>query len=455
MGKNYKRPELAMPEAFYTDFSTDTSSNLSEISWKDYFSDTVLLALIDSGLHNNYDLLIAEQRVIQANALLMQSRGALIPSFSGGGAVGIADPGDNSLQGKNINAANATGNNIPIPIENYQLDLSMSWEIDFWGRLRRLKESAKAQVAQTEMAQRALETVLVANIASLYYELLSLDIKLEVINKNIALQEEAFRVVKLQKEGGRANEVGVKQIEAQLLNTKGLKPAVLQQMVVTENALNYLLGRYPQEIHRGDSLMQQELPETAFTGIPSELLQRRPDILVAEYSLMAANANVGAAKAAFYPTISLSATGFMNSFDAGEFFSLPASLGYSVAGGLVAPIFQGNAIRAQYKSTEAEREQALFQYQQSIITSFNEVINSLVAVNQLEEQKSLKVLEVDALLKAAHFSNELFKSGYANYLEVITAQNNALVAELDLADIQKEQLISLVELYRSLGGGWE
>ncbi|MEH0154913.1 efflux transporter outer membrane subunit [Limibacter armeniacum] len=457
MGKNYSRPDLNLPQVYSDSASTDTAS-IVDIDWRNYFSDPNLIALIDTGLNNNFDLLTASQRVAESMAFFKQSQGALAPSFSGFASAAAQDPGENSLIGRNLAAANAVADaegssSIDIPIEDYQLGIDMSWELDIWGRLRRMKEAAKSRLLQTEAGQRAVQTALVAQIANLYYELLSLDTQLDIVNKNIALQREAYDVSKLLKDGGRANEVGVKQLEAQLLNTMSLKPAIERQIVITENALNLVLGRFPQPIRRADNIMEEPLPESIQTGVPSYLLARRPDIVEAEYGLVAANADVGAAQAAFYPALTLSGSGFLNSFDASSFFSAE-SFAYTVGAGLTAPIFQANTIRSNFNATKARRAQALFSYQQSVVNGFQEVSNALVSVSKQGEVKALKIQEVDALNQAATLSNELFRSGYATYLEVITAQFSVLQAELDLADTQKQLLQSTVDLYRALGGGW-
>jgi outer membrane protein TolC len=320
--------------------------------------------------------------------------------------------------------------------------------------LKNQKKAAAARLLATEKGRQFVITSVVAAVASLYYELLALDNELNIVRKNVLLQEEALEVVKVQKEGGRATELAVQQFSAQLLNTKAIEFAIKQDMVEVENQLNELLGRYPQSIERDTSMMKQQLPAVIQTGSPAQLLVRRPDIVQAEMELMAVKADVAAARAAFLPSLNLTPYIGFNSFKAGLLFD-PGSIAAGVAAGLTAPLINRRMLKGELNITNAANKESLYNYQKVLLGSYREVVTSLANIQNTSESFKLKNKEVQELTNAVATAKDLYLAGYANYLEIITAQKGVLEAELQLVQNKKQLLQAHIELYRSLGGGWE
>jgi len=441
-------PALApMPTAFEAE---GDSVSIGDIAWQDFFSDSVLVALIDTGISRNLDRLSAVQRIEIARANYDIRRGALLPSLDGRYRLRSGNIRNNVLRGT-ING----DDNVDAQTAQWFVGLQSTWEADLWGKLRSKREASYARFLATEQGVHLLNTSIVAEIARLYYELLGLDYELNAIRRNIALQEVGQEVIQIQKIGGRATELAVQQFQAQLLRTRSLDYERRQRLVEVENQLNLLLGRYPQSIERGDSLAAQQLPEFVDAGVPSDLLRRRPDVQQAELTLVAARADVDAAKAAFLP--SLTFTPYMG-FQAGTFpslFTTPESLVVGLLNGITAPIFQQNRLKAEYSQMVAQNLQSFYDYQQAILTGYQEVLTSLQRVENFRQAYELRQQEADVLLAAVSTSNDLFAAGYATYLEVITAQERVLEAELGMINTRKEIFLALTTLYQSLGGGWQ
>ncbi len=437
-----------MPSAF--EGSTDSVS-IGDISWQDFFSDPYLVALIDTGINHNLDLKSAVQRIEIARTEYDIRQGALLPSLDARFRARSGEALRNNVLRGTING----DQNGDAQRENYFLGFQSTWEADLWGKLRSRREAAYARFLATEKGKHLVTTALVAEIARLYYELLGLDYELETIRKNIALQEVGQEVIQIQKLGGRATELAVQQFQAQLLGTRSLQYERQQRIVEVENQLNLLLGRYPQPIERGDSILNQRLPEFVEAGIPSNLIRRRPDIQQAELVLTAARADVDAAKAAFLPSLTLTPyLGFQTqSFP--SLFTTPESLILGMLGGVTAPIFQQRQLKADYSRMVAQNFQAFYNYQQSILTGYQEVLTSLQRVENFKQAYELREQEAQVLLNAVSTSNDLFAAGYATYLEVITAQERVLEAELNMINTRKEIFLALTSLYQALGGGWQ
>jgi multidrug efflux system outer membrane protein len=451
-----KLPATAQAPATFAG-RTDTTS-IGSLPWKEFFGDPYLVNLIDTALMNNPDLHMAIQRVEFSRANVHQRRGELLPTARVAATAGVEKYGDYTMNGvgnydtnlsENINA----DHRIPNPTPDYFLGLRSAWEIDIWGKLRNRKKAAYARFLASEKGKQLVETALVAQVANFYYQLLAVDSELGSIRENIKLQETALELVKIQKIAGRVTELAVIQFSAQLLNTKAMEARVQQNMVEIENQLNLLLGRYPQPIARGKSLLNQELPEEVETGIPADMLRLRPDIQQAELELIAAKADVNAARAAFYPSLTISPYMGFNAFKASLLFN-PGSLAYGVLGGLAGPILNRTAIKSEYGKSSASNLEAYYAYQKTVLTGYQEVLTNMRSIESLEKVSDLKEQEVEALRQAVATSNDLFLAGYASYLEVVTAQKSVLEAELDLTNTRKEQFLSLIDLYRSLGGGW-
>jgi multidrug efflux system outer membrane protein len=433
-----------LPETYIggTDTLTDGS-----IQWRDFFADTVLVDLIETALANNLDLRTAIERIEMARAEYRIRSGALLPN------VNITATSDMSTLNDNLVPEGNRDNTRASLDEEHFLGLQASWEVDLWGRLRNEKRAAYARFLASEKGKHLLTTAIVAEVARLYYELLAVDNELEVVRKNIEFQTIALEIINIQKMGGRATELAVQQASAQLLNTRALEKEKEQRIVELETEINLLLGRYPQPIPRPRNISDLVLPPTMHEGLPASLLLNRPDIQQAELELAAAKANVQAARAAFFPTLRIFPYAGLNSLDAATLLS-PESLATGVLAGLSAPLFNQNRIRANFSRSVAERQAAFYNYQKAIIAGYGEVVNNMRAIDNLEEVYDLKEEEVATLLDAVSTSNVLFTSGYASYLEVITAQKSVLEAELQLANVKKNIFHSVVGLYRALGGGW-
>ncbi|HEX8037796.1 MAG TPA: efflux transporter outer membrane subunit [Chryseosolibacter sp.] len=433
-----------MPDTYIG--NTD-SATVASIRWQDFFTDPHLVALIDTALKNNLDLRAAIQRVEMARANFIVSKGALFPSLRGVASADLGSVGNNMVN----NPSDQQLNNLR---EEYFLGLQSSWEADVWGKLKNEKKAAYSRFLASEKGKHLVTTALVAEIARLYYELLSVDNELEVVRKNINFQKIALDIIQIQKMGGRATELAVQQFTAQLLSTQALEKEKQQRTIELETQLNLLLGRYPQPVPRGNDISEQPLPPTIEAGIPSALILNRPDIQQAELALMAAEADVQAARAAFLPSVTLSPYVGLNALRSSLLFQAPESLAAGLLGSLSAPIFNKNRIRAGFNYSVAARAEAYYHYQKTIITGYGEVVNNIRSIGNLQEIYKLKEQQVDALQKAVSTSNVLFTSGYASYLEVITAQKSVLEAELELAHVKKGIFHSVIALYRALGGGW-
>ncbi|GAB2543491.1 TolC family protein [Spirosoma aerophilum] len=448
--------KLSVPTTFA---GASDSVGIASRNWRSFFDDPNLVRLIDTAMVGNLDLRIATQRIEMARASFEYSRGFLAPQVNAVASAGVDRYGRTTMNGvgnfdTNL-SENIRGNQvIPNPTPDFFLGARSSWEVDIWGKLRNRRKAAYVRFLASEKGRHAVLTALVAEIARYYYSLLALDGEQEIIQKNIALQQNALTLVRVQKQAGRVTELAVQQFTAQLLNTRSRLSRNRQQIIETENQLNRLLGRFPQPIVRGKSLQDRTLPGQVLTGVPAQMLARRPDIRQAELELQAANINVEAVRAEFLPSLNLSAYVGLNSFRAASLFD-PASIAAGILGGLAGPVINRRFIKANYRQSEAQSREAFYQYQQTVLTGFSEVLTSLRGVENYRNVVELQEQEVDVLENAVSTSNDLFSGGYASYLEVITAQRSVLEAELALISTKQAQFLSLTDLYRALGGGWE
>lgn len=458
ISKPVPMPEIHSQPSRFSD--GDTSSSIGMISWRKFFEDQYLVALIDEALRNNPDLLAAFEQTNLARANLSLANGVLVPTLDAVATAGAEKFGDYTMNGVGNFDTNLSPNidknqQIPThPTPDYFLGLRSSWEIDIWGKLKNQKKSAASRLLASEKGRQFLSTNLVADVAASYFELLALDNELLIIRKNIQLQETAVELVKVQKEGGRATELAVQQFEAQLLHTKALSDFTLQQINILENHLNNIAGRYPQAVVRDTNILKKTLPLSLKTGLPTAMLIRRPDIQEAEFELQAAKTDVLAARAAFFPSLSLNPYIGMNAFKLDLLFN-PGSFAWGFVAGLMAPIYNQNRIRAGYAMANSNNKIAIYNYQKRLLSSYGEVNTILKGIDYNKEALRFKQDEVDALSAAVSTANDLYVTGYATYLEVITAQKGVLDAELQLTGIKKQLFQSVVDLYHALGGGWE
>ncbi len=451
-------PEASpLPESFLP--SRDSSRNSAELPWKEFFDDPYLVFYIEKGIANNLDLRMAIQRIQMAHASVRVAKGAFFPTLSASAAVGQRKFGEYTMDGIGNFDTNFSTNlppekRVPEHLPDYWLGVQSVWEIDLWGKLRNQKKSAVARFLATEKARHLIVTSLVAEIARNYYELIALDNELQIIQQNIQLQQTAVDLINAQKAAGRATELAVKQFTAQLLNTRSREAIIRQMIVYDENQINLLLGRFPQIVERGRPILDHRLPGEIHAGIPSQLLTRRPDIAQAELRLEAAKCDVKAARAAFLPSLAITSSLGVQSFRPEQLFNSPGSMAYSVFGGLTAPVFQRNMLKADYQRASAAQIELFYDYQKLVINGFQETVTGLQRIENLQTASSFKQQEVTTLQEAVATSNDLYVAGLASYLEVILAQKNVLEAELELAETRKEQFFSVIDLYRALGGGW-
>ena len=443
VGPNYHRPAVETPAAFR--FEPLDARDTANTRWWEQFGDPVLDDLIREALAGNKSVQIAAANIEQAAGVLQQTRAQLFPQ--------VTYTGEAARQ--RLSEATATGPLPPTianPQNSFQLFGGASWEIDLWGRIRRLSESARANALASVEARRGVVLLLVASVGTTYVQLRSLDAQLEVARQSLASYGEALRLFELQFQHGQVSQLNVAQARSQYETAAAAIPPIEEQIVATENALSVLLGRNPGPIARGRSVLDLALPNVP-AGLPSELLTRRPDILQAEQNLIAANAQIGAARALYFPTISLTGTLGVESANLSKLFTGPAKI-WSYAGSITGPIFTAGAVAGQVHQAEAGQQAALLAYQSAIQNAFADVENALVTRGKAPEQLAAQERLVTALRQYAYFARLQFDAGYAPYLTVLNAQQQLFPAELNLAQLRASVLQAAISVYRAIGGGW-
>ncbi|KAB7528518.1 efflux transporter outer membrane subunit [Flagellimonas olearia] len=443
VAKNYSRPEVGTENLYRTDNLPQDSISMADVSWKNLFNDGQLKSYIEQGLENNIDIRIALQNIVAAEAYVKQGKAGYYPTLSGTASFTRTKNSRNSQFGSFFTSA----------LEQYELSGSLSWEADVWGKIRSNKRAAGASYLQSVAAHQAVKTNLVASIASTYYQLMALDKQLEVSKQTLEARKYSLETTVALKDAGQVTEVAVKQTEAQVHTTEIIVIDLENNIKLLENAFSILLGEAPQKIQRG-SLDNQSIDTELKTGVPHLLLANRPDVMQAEYGLINAFELTNVAKSSLYPSLSLSANGgfqsleFDNWLDASSLFS-------SLVGSLTQPIFNGRRLRTQMEVAKAQQEQALLTYKQALLTAGREVSDALYTYDAETQKLEARAKELEAYTVAEDYSEELLNNGLANYLEVLTARQNALNSELSYVDSQYGQLNAIVELYRALGGGWQ
>ena len=448
--------KVALPSNFMAD-TTQTGKSLAYSSWEQFFPDTLLQKYIRIALQQNPDFLIALQQVKVAKAHLHGQKFWFLPAIQGMAGAGVRRYGKYTIDGVGNFDTNFSPNIEPEQrmdehLPDFMLSLDLTWEIDIRGKLRNQKNAARLRKEGALGLAQFAQAQLITTVAEYYYTLAALDAELEIIRKNVALQQRAFETIEIQKSGGRATELGVTQIEAQLLHTQGLEFLLKQNVIEVRNGLRLLLGQPDLDIP------SIKFPDKAFahitltSGRVSEFLQNRPDIRQAELEYLASGADLKAARAAFFPSLTLSAQGGFNSFNPSFFLTAPASLAYQAMSGLVSPIFQQGAIRANFRVATARQEMAYQQYRKTVMQAYLEVINLMQKMNNLQEAITLKTREVTVLSESVQISNTLFITANASYLEILNAQQNVLNAELSLIGLRRDLYFSTLRYYRALGG---
>lgn len=444
VAKDYVRPELEETEHLYrTDNLPQDSLSMADVSWKDMFTDTHLRQYIEEGLQNNLDIRVALQQIAAAESYMKQGKAGYLPILNGNASLTHQELSQNSQFGSFFNGG----------LTQYSLTSDLSWEADIWGKIRSNKRAGDASYLQSVAAHQAVKTQLVSAIASTYYQLLSLDAQLEVTEQTIVNRENSVQTIIALKDAGQVNQVAVDQNVAQYNNAKALKVDLEAAIFKTENTLSLLLGKPAINIQRG-SLNDQALDAEIKLGVPSTLLSNRPDVIAAEYGLINAFEMTNVARSNFYPSLTLTANGGFQSLELDQWLDAN-SLFATVVGGLTQPIFNQRKIRTQHEVAKAQQEQALLNFKKVLLTSGNEVSNALYDYKAETEKFDYRENEVKALRQAEANSEELLKNGFANYLDLLTARESALSAELNVIDNKLNQLLSVVNLYEALGGGWK
>ncbi|MBM3423176.1 MAG: efflux transporter outer membrane subunit [Chlorobi bacterium] len=446
----YKRAEVPMPESYRgAAVSTSQQVSVSEIPYRSFFADQVLVALIDTAMVRNHDLQIALKNIDYAEAGLKQAKLGFLPTLRLGASGAVSRPSDNSLGSSSLQEADGKSYS-----EDYTLSLGSSWEIDIWSRIRSKKKGALAGYLKTLEGAKAVRTKLASDVASGYYNLRMLDAQLDIARKNLALADTTLHMMRLQYDAGQVTMLAVGHQEAARQAVLQTVPLIEQGIAVQEHALGILCGRFPGPVERGKSLASIPVVDNFPAGVPVALLQNRPDVREAELAVMEAHADMAAAKAAMYPSLAITAQGGLNSFRTSNWFATPGSLFGLVQGALLQPIFQRGELKADYEKSGIRKEQAEIGFKQALLRAVAEVSDALVRLDKLREQERAAAARTKTLASAVANSNLLFRSGMATYLEVISVQTGYLQAELALADVRRQHLTAMAELYRALGGGW-
>lgn len=446
VAKDYNRPEQVINEKLYrTDQLSQDSLSMADISWKEIFTDQKLAQYIEKGLSNNLDIRIALQNIEAAQAYVKQGKAAYFPTITGNASYTHSTQSMNSQLGPLLGSRQF--------LNQYEISGSLSWEADIWGKIRSNQRAFVASYLQSVSAHQAVKSELVAGIASTYYQLLALDEQKKITEETIANRESSVETIKLLKDAGNVTEVAVRQTEAQLLNAKALLLDIDNNIKLMENSFSILLGEAPQKIERG-TLNAQVVNADMKTGVPIQLLSNRPDVMAAEYALINSFEMTNVAKSNFYPSIRLTANGGLQGIEFDRLFDAHSLFG-SVVASLAQPILNGRQIRTQYEVSKAQQETALLNYKKTILNASKEVSDAMYTFQTNDQKVQLKQDEFEAYNDAITYSEELQVYGMANYLEVLTARENALNAQLSVINTQYGRLNAIVQLYKAVGGGWK
>jgi multidrug efflux system outer membrane protein len=450
VGPNYHRPATALPTQFPDAASTSGAESIADKKWFELFQDATLKQLVTTALEKNFDVRIAAERVIEARAQYGITRANLFPTLD-------AQASYTASRSSSIGSFPFPPGT-PVAFAYTQAGLQLSWELDLWGRLRRLTEAARAQYLASEEARHGVIISLISDVMNTYFSLRELDLELEIGQRNNGIARDNLRLIQLRKDRGAANGLEVHQAEQFLYTTTAEIASVERSIAQTEDALNLLLANAPGQVPRGPALEQIAAEQIAAApelpaGLPSSLIERRPDIRQAEDNLIAANAQIGAARALFFPDISL--TGFLGSQSQPltQMFTGPARMA-SIAPSLLSPIFHAG-LRSGVRLTEAQEREMLIEYQKNIYGALREVADALAAHSRTREQRGEEEKLVTALSESVRLSTLRYRGGLDSYLQVLDAERNLFAGQLDLAQLRLLELQSVVQLYRALGGGWQ
>jgi len=448
VGPNYKRPVAQLPEAYRSAAPTGALAadqpSLGDQKWWEVFQDEQLQELIRTALRQNFDVRIAAARVAEARAQLGITRADQFPQVDGSA---IAD------------RERVSASPVPLPSQAFERNVfqvggSTSWEVDFWGKFRRATEAARATLAATEWGRRAVVTSLVAQVAEAYFALRAIDLNLDISRQTLASRQESLRLTQVRAAGGVASELDVRQAEQLVFGASAVIVDLERQAEQQENLISILQGNNPGAVPRGRTLTDQPLIPQVPTGLPSALLERRPDIVEAEQTLVAANANIGVVRANFFPEVSLTGSGGFQSAALSSLLTGPAAF-FTVGATVLQPVFTAGRTRSQVELAEARRDEVLLAYQQTILESLRDVSDALIAYRRNREFRDQQQLLTRSAGDALRLTTVRYQGGASNYLEVLDADTRLFAAQLVLAQAQLNELLAIVQIYRALGGGWE
>jgi len=444
VAKKYNQPEVGLEEAnFRTDQIAKDSVSMAAVSWQELFTDPILAQYIEKGLENNIDIRVAMQQIIASEAYFKQGKAGYYPTLAANATYTHQELARNSQFGSFFDGA----------LDQYEITGALSWEADIWGKIRSNQRTFQASYLQTVAAHTAVKTRLIANIASAYYQLLAVDQQIRITEVTIETRGKSLETSKALKEAGNVTEVSVKQTEAQYYTAQAILIDLKQQRFILENTMALLLGKTPSDIERS-TLEEQKITSNLAIGVPTQLLRNRPDVIAAEMQLLNAFELTNVARANFYPSLTLSASGGLQSLELDNLFS-SNSIFANIISGLAQPIFSARKIRTRYEVSQAQQEQARLNFKQSLLVASKEVSDAMFSYQTATKKIEIKEKEYEAYALATSYSQELLNNGLANYLEVLRSEENALNASLDLVNAKNSQLQSMIDLYQALGGGWQ
>jgi multidrug efflux system outer membrane protein len=451
-----KKAETALPDSFKNAPGVSAQENTATVNWADFFEDPNLIGLIKTAIANNKEVNIMLQRISVAENEIQRRKGAYLPFVGIGASAGADKVGQFTRSGAvEENLEIRPGEAFPTMLGDFQFGLFSTWEIDVWRKLRNEKQVAVLEYMASIEGRRFLVTNLVAEVAHSYYELLALDNQLENLEQYIAILQHGLEMVKQLQIYARSNALAVKRYEAEVTKNQSKKYEIKQQISIIENRINFLMGTTSQPIRRTSTGFMDRKLKILQVGIPSQLLQNRPDIRQAELELSAADLSIKVARANFYPIFGIKAGIGFQAFALKYLINTPESLAATIAGEMVAPLVNKNAIIAEYKNANAKQIQAAYEYEQSIIKAYMEVANQISNIDNLDKNYRFKGNQVDSLVQSIDVANQLFLSARADYLEVLLTQRDALDAKKELIETKQKQMSAMVDLYKALGGGWQ
>lgn len=450
LGDNQAREaRQSAPDTFNAPTASSGPSVATQRQWDTFFADPDLRALIAQALANNQQLNIQLQEIIINQNTVAGIRGEYVPrldAFVGGGVI---KPGEYTSEGVSDRA-----HGVPAVRPDLRFGFAASWETDMAGRLRSARKAANYRYEASIQERNFLLTEIIAEIANSYYDLVALDNQIEILDRNIELQKNALEVVKMKKLAARDTELGVQRFQAEVLKNQGRRFSLDQQRIVIESRINFLVGRFPQKVQRNAATFMAARPEVVATGLPSDLLENRPDVKAAELRLEAAKFDTKSARARFYPSLRLDAGVGYETFNPRHLIDTPQSLAFNLAGNLMAPLLNRAAIKADYRSANARQIQAIFDYERSILQAYTDVYNQLNAISNLRQRYEQLAEQVARLKEAIEVAKLLYQSAHVDYYEVLMTVRDSLEAEMELVEAKKNQMQAVVTIYQALGGGW-